>query len=630
MNGTRAAGEFLLIIAVFGPMLAAIMAYIAGKKNERSGDAFLITAVSLSFALSILLALNHTGTELRLIDHGPLALHFRLDGFRALYGSAAAFLWLVTSLFSPGYFAESRNRSRYRLFNLLTLGATMGVFFSADFRTTFIFFEIMSLTSYALVAHDETPDAMRAAETYLAIAIMGGLAILMGMLLLQQQTGTLEFAGLYEKCSGLRDRSLLYLPGALMIAGFGAKAGMFPLHVWLPKAHPAAPAPASALLSGILIKTGVFGVAAVSGNIFFHDYLWGTVLLIPAVITMILGAVLAVFSNHLKRTLACSSVSQIGFILTGIALQVLLGEQNAFAVRGTLLYMLNHSLVKLVLFVAAGVVYMNHHELELDRIRGFGRGKPLFLFVFIMSALSISGLPFLGGYTGKTLLHESLGEAINMYRGLSPETILRLTYAAFLFTGGLTIAYMIKLFVALFMGQSGETGITVKEKHYIRPAPAAALALSAALLPLLGCITPLTDALAEWGQGFFNANNPDKTLQYFSWEKIKSSALSAGYGIIIYIIVVRGLLMRRKDGKVYPLIWPKRLDLEDLIYRPLLKIVYQIICFLAGITASLPTAALRRPGWEEPASIGGFTFNLLLAGAGVFIALVYLFSRALG
>ena len=133
---------------------------------------------------------------------------------------------------------------------------------------------------------------------------------------------------------------------------------MFPLHIWLPKAHPVAPAPASALLSGILTKSGVFGILVIARNLFRADVAWGDAVLFLGVVTMVLGAVLAVFSVDLKRTLACSSMSQIGFILVGVAMQGLLSGENALAAWGTILHMLNHSLIKLVLFVAAGVVYM--------------------------------------------------------------------------------------------------------------------------------------------------------------------------------------------------------------------------------------------------------------------------------
>src|SRR5699024_5013413 len=144
-------------------------------------------------------------------------------------------------------------------------------------------------------------------------------------------------------------RTALYAAGGLALAGFGAKAGMFPLHIWLPKAHPVAPAPASALLSGILTKSGVFGILLLSRYLFWAELSWSQVVLALGVVTMVLGAVLALFSIDLKRTLACSSMSQIGFILVGVAMQGFLGHENALAAWGTVLHMLNHSLIKLVL-----------------------------------------------------------------------------------------------------------------------------------------------------------------------------------------------------------------------------------------------------------------------------------------
>ena len=137
-----------------------------------------------------------------------------------------------------------------------------------------------------------------------------------------------------------------YIAGFCLLFGFGAKAGSFPLHIWLPKAHPVAPAPASALLSGILTKAGIFGVLMLSTDLFRGDQLWGRVILYLGCATMVLGAVLAVFSMDLKRTLACSSVSQIGFILVGIGVSTLLRAENALAARGALLHMVNHSLIK--------------------------------------------------------------------------------------------------------------------------------------------------------------------------------------------------------------------------------------------------------------------------------------------
>ena len=165
----------------------------------------------------------------------------------------------------------------------------------------------MSFTSYVWVAQEETAPALRAGQTYLAIAVLGGMVMLMGLFLLYHMFGTLEISELRAHAADA-DARLLYTAGGCLLVGFGAKAGAFPLHIWLPKAHPVAPAPASALLSGILTKAGIYGVLILSAQLFFGDPVWGA--LLPCrvgVLTMFGGALLAVCSVDLKRTLACSS-----------------------------------------------------------------------------------------------------------------------------------------------------------------------------------------------------------------------------------------------------------------------------------------------------------------------------------
>ena len=154
----------------------------------------------------------------------------------------------------------------------------------------------------------------------------------------------------------------------------------------------------------------MYAIVMLTAYIFFQNAAWGAMILILGVLTMVIGALLALFSVDLKRTLACSSVSQIGFILVGVGMSGLLGKENVIALRGSLLHMVNHSLIKLVLFMAAGVVFMNVHKLDLNEVRGFGRKKPLLNVIFLVGALGIGGIPLFNGYVSKTLLHESIVE----------------------------------------------------------------------------------------------------------------------------------------------------------------------------------------------------------------------------
>ena len=460
-------GTILLPVLVFFPMAGALMSYLIGRRNKNLRNLFAVLVTAAEFAMMIRVLIPVCAGEKLYCELPKLlgGLRFETDGFRGVYAAVAGLMWLMTSIFSAEYLRHYRNRNRYWFFTLLTLGATAGVFLAADLMTAFIFFEIMSFTSWVMVVHDENPAAMRAGQTYLAVAVLGGMVMLMGLFLLYRLTGTLRISELRAACDAVPAdrRTTLYLAGSLVLFGYGAKAGMFPLHIWLPKAHPAAPAPASALLSGILTKAGIFGVLVLSGQVFLHDAGWGSALLILGEATMLLGAVLAVFSVNLKRTLACSSVSQIGFILTGIGMQCLLGEENGLAVWGTELHMINHSMFKLVLFMCAGAVYMNTHKLNLNDIRGFGRGKPALAAAFLCGCLGITGVPLFSGYISKTLLHESI---VEYTEGLAEagRSVLWMKGAEWIFlvSGGLTAAYMTKLFVALFVEKNADPAVQAK------------------------------------------------------------------------------------------------------------------------------------------------------------------------
>lgn len=590
-------GDIILLFLAFWPILGAFVSYLIGRQNKKARDYFADFVCILEFVIFVYLFVkvaNGAEYAFRLNDFCLRGLYLKMDGFRAIYGGIAALMWMMTTIFSREYFSHYRNRNRYYLFLLITFGGTVGVFLSGDLFTTFIFFEVMSMASYLMVVHDEKPAAMRAGDTYLAVAVLGGMVMLMGLFLLYNAVGTLDMDLLLEACENYENKGVLYVASALMLFGFGAKAGMFPLHIWLPKAHPVAPAPASALLSGILTKSGVFGILVIGSNIFLHDEKWGFLILCIGVITMFLGAVLAVFSIDLKRTLACSSMSQIGFILTGAGMQGLLGHHNALAIRGTLLHMVNHSLIKLVLFMAAGAIFMNLHKLDLNEIRGFGRKKPLLNFIFLMGVLGIIGMPLWNGYISKTLIHESIVEYIWMFEDYTVwARFFQIVEAIFLFSGGLTAAYMTKLYVAIFIEKNpyNQEKMDASNGKYMNKESTFALLGSAVILPALGMLPyKLMNGIAGMGQGFMHGEDPAEAVNYFSWTNIRGGLASLAIGAIVYFLIIRKCLMAEDENgnKVYINAWPAKLDLEDLIYRPLILTILPFIgAFCSRICDSL-------------------------------------------
>lgn len=660
-------GNILLILMVVWPMAGAILGYIIGRSNKNLRDYFGMAVSAIEFAMAVyalVLVVSGSTLEFTWDKFAGMGLYFKADGFRALYSTVATFMWLMTTIFSREYFLHYRNRNRYYLFLFLTLGATVGVFLSGDLFTTFVFFEIMSLTSYVMVIHDEKEATMRAGATYISIAVIGGMVLLMGLFLLFNTVGTLEIDCLAEACSAVQDKKWIYISAGLMLFGFGAKAGMFPLHVWLPKAHPVAPAPASALLSGILTKSGVFGVLVISAGMLLHDAKWGMVVLMFGVVTMFLGALIALFSIDLKRTLACSSVSQIGFILVGVGMQGLLGEENALAIRGTLLHMVNHSLIKLLLFMVAGVVFMNLHKLNLNEIRGFGRNKPILNFCFLMGMLGIVGVPLWNGYISKTLLHESIVEYIHHFDG---GLLFKGIEYIFLLSGGLTAAYMTKLYVAIFVEKGEGEGAahleskashaasnTTSKSGYMNTLSTVVLIVCALILPVLGFAPHVfMDGIAGIGEGFMHGEMHESHVEYFSWTNLKGAVISIAIGALVYLVIVRNLLMKKNDeGKrEYINAWPEKLDLEDLIYRPvILNVLPKIGLLIAGVFDRLVdsiTLAMKRTIFSPPRKSAqiktfpfmrertetekvyreistGFSFGMLLFGIGFVLTILFL------
>ena len=591
--------NLLLPLLCFAPMLAALICYLAGRRSV----ALMNVLVGLSGIIVFLgcLSLNFIGSlSFTLKGFCGLGLHLRTDGFRTIYAGVAAFMWMMTGLFAPEYFAHYHNRARYSFFNLMTLGATLGVFLSDDLYTTFIFFEIMSFTSYTWVAHEETPGAMKAAGTYLAVAVIGGLTTLMGLFMIWFQLGTLSFDGIRAAMTAAKQGKLM-VAAWLVVVGFGAKAGLYPLHIWLPKAHPVAPAPASALLSGILTKSGVFGLIVVCSRLMPGNVVFGNALLVLAVITMFLGALLALLSADLKRTLACSSMSQIGFITVGLSMMVLLGEDGSLAAYGAVMHMMNHSLIKLVLFMAAGVVYMNLHQLNLNDIRGFGRKKPLLHVAFLLGALSIGCIPPIGsGYNSKSLLHEAILEYVAHLQAHGGSWVpYKCIEMLFLISGGLTVAYMTKLYICLFWQKhpSRQEEFDAK-KGYMNALSAFALLASAAVLPLLGALPSLLlSPVGERSAAFFGQHAPHHAIAYFSAENLIGAAESIGIGAVVYLVIVRRFLMRKEaDGSLtYLNRWPAHLDLEELVYRPLvMEILPNVTSAVTGFIAAIPDSKLVR------------------------------------
>lgn len=329
----------------------------------------------------------------------PFGVSFRIDWLSVILVTIASVVWLLVTIYAFGYMESTDKIKRYHVFTLITLGATLGTLLAGDLVTLFLFFELMSFASYVLVIHNGDSEALKAGFLYLIMTIGGGLAFLFGIMGVYQLTGTVSFAtgGFLTSSSGL---SLGAFIGFLI--GFGMKAGMFPLHIWLPEAHPVAPSPSSALLSGVMLKIGAFGLLRVIFNIYDFQFLkevgWINYLLVAAVLTIILGSVFAIMQTNLKRRLAYSSVAQMGYILLGMAL---LSER---ALIGDVFHIFTHAIMKSCLFLVSGYMILATGKTEVDDFKGIGKRMPISMVCFTMASLSMIGIPPFNGFLSKWFL----------------------------------------------------------------------------------------------------------------------------------------------------------------------------------------------------------------------------------
>lgn len=546
-----------------------MIGFYIGRKSEKKRDAFNTLITALEFILIIMLfpEIKDGPIEYVMPNIMGTGLHLKVDLLRYSMLFISGLAWFLTTMYSTQYLIRRKSRNRYYLFFMLTYATTLGVFMSENIINLFTFFEGMSLASYMLVIHDEDRYSIEAGKSYLFMAIAGGLVMLFGIFLAFDYTKTLDITEMGKILPHVGN--VKYIIASLIMSGFAVKASVFPLHTWLPKAYPAAPSPASALLSGILLKTGLFGIIIVLVELMHFDSNIAMVIYILGIINIFLGGILAMMQRNVKRIIAYSSLSQTGFMLMGIGLIGILGKEGGLALTGTVLYMINHALFKLLLFMGTGIIYMILNELSINIIRGFGREKWKLKIIFLVGMCGLIGVPGFNGFTSKTLVHEAILEAYH----LTHNQFFKFTEYLFLLGGALTVAYMLKLFIALFVSKNPEFHGQYKEhvsKRALLPmAVLAGMIVFVGLFPMT-IINPFLEYSEQIGL------HVPKNLHVFTLETIGYSAISLIGGVLIYLFYIRKkLLIKRNNTEVYinpSLQW---IRLEEDIFAPILRVLYK-------------------------------------------------------
>ncbi len=433
------------LLAVAISLFGSLLIIAAGRMpNLREACSFVIALVKFGLIASMLpLVLGGTQIVYNLVDVLPgVGISFRVDSFGLLFALVASSLWIVTTLYSIGYMRtlKEHSQTRYFAFFALALSSAIGVAFAANLLTLYLFYEMLSLSTYSLVTHHQDREARFAGRKYLTYLMGTSIAFFLPAIILTYvYTGTLDFAD-QGILAGKAGDTMLVVMFVLFIAGIG-KAAIMPIHSWLPSAM-VAPTPVSALLHAVaVVKVGVFSVLRICLHVFginlMHGLSLDVFLLYFISVTIIVGSLFALRQDDLKARLAYSTVSQLSYIVMGGGLLSLLG------ITGGVIHIAMHAFGKITLFFCAGAIIAHTGFKRISEIRGIGRKMPITMAAFFIGSLSVIGIPPMGGFISKWYLALGCIEAhqipvlvvILTSSLLNAAYFLPITYNAF-FAGG--------------------------------------------------------------------------------------------------------------------------------------------------------------------------------------------------
>ena len=397
-------------LAVLISSVGALFIIGTGKKpNLRESWSIIAGVLKLIIILSMIPAVVY---DKKIISYSlfnilpGIEIGFRVDAFGLLFAMGASILWIATSFYSIGYMRSTNEHSQTRYFTCfaVALSATIGVAFSANLFTMFLFYEVLTIITYPLVAHKGTPEAKAGGRKYAIYLLGAAKAFLVAAIILTYNlTGTLEFSkdGIFPAIMQLENPQLLYIIFVLFLFGF-AKSAVMPLHSWLPAAM-VAPTPVSALLHAVaVVKTGVFTVLRVIFFVFGADLMLDigvdVFIITFASVTIIAASIIALSMDNLKARLAFSTISQLSYIILGAALL------TPSAMVGGIIHITNHAFSKITLFFCAGSIYVSSHKTEVSQLNGIGKKMPWTMAAFALATLSMIGVPPASGFITKWYL----------------------------------------------------------------------------------------------------------------------------------------------------------------------------------------------------------------------------------
>lgn len=489
--------EILMVFSIFLPVLLGIcFPYKRWLKTRRAKVTYI--GASLVFCASLTLFVLLTARqELSLSLWSmteSLTVFFRIDRLSRVFAILTTLVWVIVGFYAFGYMKHEEEEERFYRYYLIVYGVLIGLDFSGNLITMYLFYELMTLTSLPLVLHSRTKEAILAGLKYLFYSVAGAFLGLLSIFFIYRFGTTLRFTagGVLDAAKVAGNEPMLLVIVFLAILGFGCKAGMFPLHAWLPTAHPVAPSPASAVFSGIITKSGVLAIIRVIFYIVGPDFIRGTWVQYAwiglSLFTVFMGSMLAYLEPVLKKRLAYSSVSQISYVLFGLSLL------HPIGVLGALLHVVFHALIKNMLFLGAGAIIEQTGCKRVDELSGIGKRMPITIACFTLSGLALVGVPPLSGFVSKWYLATgALSTDIGFLRWLGPVILL--------ISALLTAGYLLPITIKGFLPGKEETVYEKSEVPWLMLLPMLLLTAGTVFFGIY--TTPLIEVFEKLIAGIF-------------------------------------------------------------------------------------------------------------------------------
>ena len=468
----------LLLIPILLPIFCGAALYFLRGPLMRWLHVFSLAVVVLNAALAwalVLLCREDSFEIFRLTDNIALELHF--DGLGRFFAGLVATLWPLTTLYAIGYMRHEHHRILFFSFFLMSFGVTLGIAMSGNLITLYCFYELLTLSTVALVIHPMTREAIRAAQIYVIYSIGGAAFAFIGIMFLYANGVSMDFilGGNLDKLM-IEQKNLYLFIYVITFMGLGVKAAVFPLHAWLPTAS-VAPTPVTALLHAVaVVKAGAFAIIRLTYYCYGAIFLRGTwaqaVVICVAALTILFGSVKALRQTHWKRRLAYSTVSNLSYIVFGATLMTGAGMAAA------LTHMLFHAVIKILAFFCAGCVLRSCGRVYVTELDGLGRRMPVTFATFAVSAMALTGIPPLSGFVSKFNLLTAASQTNNpfAYAGM----------VVLLISALLTAIYMLSTMIRSFFPPRGADLAENEQVHEVEPVMWVPMVLLAASIVLLG------------------------------------------------------------------------------------------------------------------------------------------------